>query len=159
MISLAARIHLKTAGADRPQSNFNMSPELKPPLVDSFLTLADCPRTLSRPSALCSVGTPPVYPKLTGCTDDPRTVRYPLADHPLYIFATETSFCRASGDKSHERRTVRLLPADRPRFQNSDCPEFCQLSQIQLWIGIIAHIKVLKFQNLHKSLPKSHMSE
>ena len=95
-------------------------------------TQADCPRTLGGPSTLCSVGTPPVYPKLTGCTDDPRTVRYPLADHPLYIFATETSFCSASGDKSHERRTVHLLPADRPRFQNSDCPEFCQLSQIQL---------------------------
>ena len=135
MISLAVRILLKQQErivrgplADRPLSNFNMSPELKPPLVDSFSTLADCPRTLSGPSALCSVGTPPVYSKLTGCTDDPRTVRGPLADHPLYIFAAETSFCRASGDKSHERRTFRLLPADRPHYQISDSPEFCHLS-------------------------------
>jgi hypothetical protein len=28
------------------------------------------------------VGTPPVYPKPTGCTDEPRTVRGPWADHP-----------------------------------------------------------------------------
>ena len=88
MTSLATRIHLKIAGADRPQSladrpqsNFNMSPELKPPLVDSFSTLA----TLGGTSALCSVDTPPVYPKLTGCTDNPQTVRGPLADRPLYI--------------------------------------------------------------------------
>ena len=30
-----------------------------------------------------------MYPKLTGCTDDPRTVRGPLADHPLFIFTAE----------------------------------------------------------------------
>ena len=57
-----------------------------------------------------------------------RTVRGPWADCPRCNFL----LIRASGEKLHEWRTVRLLHADRPRYQISDCPEFFQLSQFQL---------------------------
>ena len=45
-----------------------------------------------------------------------RTVRGSWADCPCYNFL----LIRASGEKLHEWRTVRLLPADRPRYQISD---------------------------------------
>ena len=57
------------------------------------------------------------------------------------------------------QRTVRQLPADRPLYQISDSPEFCQLSQFQLQFGIIAHIKIQKYQILHENLQKTHMSK
>ena len=57
-----------------------------------------------------------------------RTVSGSLADYPRYNFL----LIRASGEKLHEGRTVRLLPADRPLYKISDSPEFCQLSQFQL---------------------------
>ena len=57
-----------------------------------------------------------------------RTVRGPWADCPRCNFL----LIRASGEKLHEWRTVRLLPTDRPPYQISDSPEFCQLSQFQL---------------------------
>jgi len=59
----------------------------------------------------------------------------------------------------HERRTVRFLPADRPRYQKSDKSEFCQFSQFQLNFGIIAHIKIQKSQILHENLQETHMSK
>ena len=75
-----------------------------------------------------------------------RTVRGPWADCPCCNFL----LIRASGEKLHEWRTVRLLPADRPLYQISDSPEFCQLSQFQFWIGIIAQITFQK--NLKTSM-------
>ena len=57
-----------------------------------------------------------------------RTVRGPWADSPRCNFL----LIRASGEKLHEWRTIRLLHADRPRYQISDSPEFFQLSQFQL---------------------------
>jgi hypothetical protein len=106
----------------------------------------------------CSVDTPTVYPKLAGCTDDKRTVRGLLADRPQCNFAAENFSAEPLVNKSHEWRTVRLLPTDRPLYQISDSPEFCQLSQFQLQFGIIAHIKIQKSQNLHENLPKTHMN-
>ena len=57
-----------------------------------------------------------------------RTVRGDWADCPRCNFL----LIRASGEKLHKWRTVRLLPADRPLNQISDSPEFCQLSQFQI---------------------------
>ena len=88
-----------------------------------------------------------------------RTVRGSLADRPLYIFFVENFSAEPLVDESHERRTVRLLPADRPRYQKSDKSEFCQFSQFQLQFGIIAHIKIQKSQILHENLQKTHMSK
>ena len=47
-----------------------------------------------------------------------RTVRGPLADRPQCIFAVETFSTESLVNKSHERRTVRLLSADCPHYQN-----------------------------------------
>ena len=88
-----------------------------------------------------------------------RTVRGSLADRPLYIFFVENFSAEPLVDESHERRTVRLLPADRPRYQKSNKSEFCQFSQFQLQFGIIAHIKIQKSQILHENLQKTHMSK
>ena len=57
--------------------NFGHNTQLELPLEQSFSTRADCPRTLGGPSALCLVGIPPSYPKLSDCTDDPRTICSP----------------------------------------------------------------------------------
>ena len=88
-----------------------------------------------------------------------RTVRGPLADRPQCIFVMKNFSAELLVNKSHERRIVRLLPADRPLYQISDSPEFCQLSQFQLQFGIIAHIKIQKSQILHENLQKTHMSK
>ena len=88
-----------------------------------------------------------------------RTVRGPLADCPQCISAVENFSAEPLVNKSHELRTVRLLPTDRPLYQISDSPEFCQLSQFQLQFGIIAHIKIQKSQILHENLQKTHMSK
>jgi hypothetical protein len=82
-----------------------------------------------------------------------------MADSPQFIAATENLSAEPLVNKFCEWWTVHLLPADRPRYQNSDSSEFCQFSPFQLQIGIIAHIKIQKCQNLHKNLPKTHMSE
>jgi len=88
-----------------------------------------------------------------------QSVRGSLADCPLYIFFVENFSAEPLVDESHERRTVRLLPTDRPRYQKSDKSEFCQFSQFQLQFGIIAHIKIQKSQILHENLQKTHMSK
>ena len=87
-----------------------------------------------------------------------QTVRGSLVDRPLYIFFVENFSAEPLVDESHERRTVRLLPADRPRYQKSDKSEFCQFSQFQLQFGIIAHIKFQKSQKWHEHHPKTQVS-
>jgi hypothetical protein len=82
-----------------------------------------------------------------------------LADCPQCIFAVENNSAEPLVDKFHERRTVRPIPADCPRYQKSDKSEFCQFSQIQLQFGIIAHIKIQKSQILHENLQETHMSK
>jgi len=64
-----------------------------------------------------------------------RTIRH-------YNFAAENFSAESLVNKCHERRTVRLLPAGRPRYQKSDKSEFCQFSPFQLQFGIIARIKI-----------------
>jgi len=58
-----------------------------------------------------------------------RTIRGPMADSPQYISTADFISAESLVEKSNEQRTVRLLPADRPLYQISDSPEFCQLSQ------------------------------
>ena len=109
------------------------------------LSQADHPRYTGRPSAPASLVIQLLRCTDVGLTEAYQTVRGYLADRPCLfsghiIGVTEAYRCiwrtvrdpwadcprcnflqiRASGAKLHEWRTVRLLPADRPRYQISD---------------------------------------
>ena len=137
------------------------------------LSQADRPRYTGGPSAPASLVIQLLRCTGVGLTEAYRTVRGYLADrlrlHSGHIISvTEVYQCiwrtvhgtwadcpccnflliRASSEKLHEWQTVRLLHTDCLHYQISDSLEFRQLSQFQLWIGIIAQITFQKSQKL-----------
>jgi hypothetical protein len=114
--------------------NFWHITRLKLPLEQPFSTWADHPRDSSGLSA----ATPLVLK-----ADCLRTTSGPSE----FLLAAFSKSAEPLVTKFYERWTVCLLPADRPRNQISNSPEFYQLLQFQLQFGIIAHIKFQKSQN------------
>src|SRR6185503_13053143 len=88
-----------------------------------FCPFADCPRNPGGPSAFEFSHCHPTENCLWQILHSLwRTVRGPLADCPLCIFAVDNFSAEPLVDKSHERRTVCPLPANRPLYQISDSP-------------------------------------
>jgi len=95
-----------------------------------FCPVADCPWSFGGPSASEYFTLQPDWHCLWQIMHSLwRTVRGPLADCPQCIFSVDDFSAEPLVDNSHERRTVRPLPADCPQYQISVSPEICQFSQ------------------------------
>ena len=128
--------------ADRPPLKIVSDTRLELPLVNFSHqrrtvrgSIADRPHFAQWTHHWC-IRSWPVAPMTCG----PSAVLWRTVRH--YNFDAENLSAKPLVNRFHERWTVRLLHADHPRYQNSLCPEICQLSSFQLQNGIIAHKKI-----------------
>ena len=83
-----------------------------------------------------------------------RTVRDIRADRPLYTSLTEFVSAEPLVETFTDWRTVRLLPADRPRSNYQTVQNSNEVPQTEFDFGIIAHRYFQILQTQDECIPK-----